>query len=90
MDKNQADAIIKAMLEPDLKVQQEIQRKRARDASQLVAQRRHAWFGLGGFVVGTAIGYSIAGFNSFHGLMGAMAGVVVSALIGRMRKRQAG
>lgn len=90
MDRIQAEAIVTAMLEPDLKIQQELQRKRAGEARQLIAQRRHAGFVLAGFAVGIAVGYPIDGFNSAHGLMGAMAGVAVSAMIGRMRKRQAG
>lgn len=90
MDRIQAEAIVTAMLEPDLKIQQELQQKRAREARQLIVQRRHAGFVLAGFAAGIAVGYPIGGFNSADGLMGAMAGVAVSALIGWTRKRRAG
>lgn len=90
MDKTQAEAIVRAMLEPDLRIQQEIRRKRARNAERLIAQRRHAGLTLAGFAVGIAVGYPIGGFDAAYGLMGAMTGVSVSALIGWMRKRRTG
>ena len=88
MDKTQADAIITAMLEPDLMIQQEIQRKREREAGQLGVQRRRAGFVLAGFAAGIAIGYPMGGFDSRHGLMGMAAGLLAGAMVERMRKRR--
>ena len=80
MDKNQADAIAQAILEPDLKVQEELSRKRAADAAKLIMQRRLAWFGLAGFALGAVVGYYAFDKINPYGL----AGLCVAVLIGRL------
>jgi len=89
MDRTQADAIAQAMLEPDVKAQEEIRRKRAQDAAKLAAQRRHAGFVLVGYVAGAAVGHFAFGRIAFFGLIGAAAGMLGSVLVGWLRKRGA-
>jgi hypothetical protein len=44
MDKTRADAIAQAILEPDLRAQEEIRLKRAREDADLARRRRVALF----------------------------------------------
>jgi hypothetical protein len=81
MDKNQADAIAQAILEPDLKFQEELSRRRAADAAKLSMQRRLAWFGLAGFAIGAAVGYYAFGRLTPYGLVGLCAAVLIGRLI---------
>jgi hypothetical protein len=89
MDRTQADAIAQAMLEPDLKAQEEVRRKRAQETAKIAAQRRHAGFIVVGYAVGAAVGYFAFGRIVFSGLIGAFAGMLASALVGRLRNRGA-
>ena len=81
MDRNQADAIARAILEPDLTVQEESSRKRAAAAAKLAKQRRLAWFGLAGFAMGAAVGYYAFGRLAPYGLVGLCAAVLVGHLV---------
>ena len=84
MERSQVDAIAKAILEPDLKAQEELTRKRALDAAKLSLQRRAARFGLVGFAIGAAVGYFA--FNKIfpYGL----AGLFMAVLVGRYLPHQ--
>lgn len=81
MDKNQADAVARAILEPDLKLQEELARKRTADTAKLAMQRRLAWFGLAGFAVGAAVGYYVSGRCTPYGLVGLCMAVIVGRLV---------
>jgi len=83
MDRNQADAIARAILEPDLEAQEQLRRKRAVEAHAAVEQRRRAWFGLGGFAVGAVVGYVGFGQVSTFGLAGGGVGVLLGWVTGR-------
>ncbi|KRA41541.1 hypothetical protein [Pseudoxanthomonas sp. Root630] len=81
MDKKQADAIARAILEPDLKAQEDLNRRRASEAARLIMQRRLAWFGLAGFSIGAAIGYYAFEKVAPYGLIGLCVAVLVGRLI---------
>ena len=83
MDRKQADAIAQAILEPDLKAQDALVHQRAAKAAKLAQQRRHAWFGLAGFV----IGHFAFGRVSYGGLIGLLVGKLVGVLVGRISRR---
>lgn len=55
MDNSQADAIAKAMLEPDKKAQEEIRRRRLAEAQSLSRRRKVAWFVLAGALLGVVV-----------------------------------
>ncbi len=89
MDRTQADAVAQAMLEPDVKAQEENRRRRAQDAAKLANQRNHAKFVIGGYLAGAAIGYFAFGRIAHFGLMGAVLGMLTSLLAVHLRKRGA-
>ena len=89
MNRTQADAIAQAMLEPDLKSQEEVRRKRAQEAAKLATQRRHAGFVLVGYAAGAAVGHFAFGRIASSGLIGAFVGMLASVLVGWLRKRGA-
>lgn len=87
MDKLQAEAVLKAMLEPDLDVQMAIRTKRTEKALKLKAQRQRAGSALVGMVAGTAVGYVITGRFSYYAVFGAWAGVAAYVLAQYAAKR---
>lgn len=87
MDKAQADAAAKAILEPLLHAQETARTEReARHAAEhalLVRKRRIAWFVLAGAGIGTAIAY-FAGVRFIQGIVwGGLVGTAVGWLITR-------
>ena len=80
VDRSQADAIVQAILEPDLKVQEEIRRKRAADERGLAEGRKIAVFMLVGFAIGALSAYLMEEGISAGGLWAG----IVSAVIGRL------
>jgi hypothetical protein len=64
MDKPQAEAIAKSMLEPDVKAQEAIRRKRDAQRQSLAKRHKVAWFALAGALIGASIarltGYPIS------------------------------
>jgi hypothetical protein len=81
MKKTQADAIVQAIMEPDIRVQEETRRKHAVVSAQLARRRRVAWFSLVGAGVGTAIAY-YAGVRFPLGIIyGGLAGSAVGWLV---------
>ena len=89
MDRSQAEAIAQAVLEPDVKAQEQIRLRRAQEAVKLANQRRHAGFVLVGYAAGAAIGYLAFDRIAISGLIGAFIGMLASALVGRLRNRDA-
>ena len=85
MDKTQADAIAAAILEPDLRLQEEIRRKRAAEAAQLARKRRVAWFAL----AGSAIGAVVAQLNGERFTLGIIVGGLAGSVIGWLASRRA-
>lgn len=77
MDKQQADAIVQAILLPDLDAQEQIRKKREREAVQLLRKRRIALITLAGCAVG-AIAAWICGIRVDEGVI--YGGLTASAL----------
>lgn len=86
MDRKQAQAIVQAILEPDLKAQDALVHKRAEEAAKLTQLRRRAWLGLAGFAIGAAIGHFAFGRVSYGGLIGLFVGMLVGVLVGRISR----
>lgn len=83
MIKTQVDAIAQAILEPDLRAQDEIRRKRAAEAAQLARKRKVAWLALAGSCIGAAAAY-FSGTRFSEGVIwGGLVGAVVGWLITR-------
>jgi uncharacterized membrane protein YfcA len=61
MDEKQADAIARAILEPDRQAREQLRRKREAEAARLVLQRRAAGAALAGMAVGGAVGHFASG-----------------------------
>jgi len=78
MDKSQANAIAQAILEPDLKAQEEVRRKRAAHERSLADRRLVAWFSLPGFAIGAAV----ASFTGHRFTIGVILGGIAGSLIG--------
>ncbi|MGV8961325.1 MAG: hypothetical protein ACOH1V_13250 [Stenotrophomonas sp.] len=68
MDKTQAQAIAQAILEPDLRMQEEVRQKRAKEALALARQRKIAGAGLAGGAIGAVSAYLLGG-NIATGLL---------------------
>ncbi|HEU4670859.1 MAG TPA: hypothetical protein VFR91_09120 [Dyella sp.] len=78
MEKTRADAIVQAILEPDLRAQEELRRKRARESAQMARKRRVAWLAL----VGAGIGTAVAWFGGNHLSSGVIWGGLAGAGLG--------
>jgi hypothetical protein len=90
MDRSQADAIAQAILQPDLKAQEEIRRKRAVEERSLADRRLVAWFSLPGFAIGAAMAY-FTGHRFTNGIIwgGVAGGVIGWAVVWWRRRRSA-
>ena len=83
MEKTQADAIARAILEPDLRAQEELRTKRALEAAHHARKRRIAWFTLAGCGIGAAVAF-LSGERLLLGfLWGSIAGSAVGWLVAR-------
>ena len=78
MERSKAEAIAQAVLEPDLKVREELGRKRAAEERSLAERRSVAWFVLAGLAVGAGIAY----FGGERISGGALWGGIVGSLVG--------
>lgn len=81
MEKTQADAIVRALLEPDLRAQDELRRKRAIESAQLARRRRVAWLTLVGAGIGAAVAYLSGTHFSISVIWGGLAGSAAGWLI---------
>ena len=88
MDKRQAEEVVQAILEPDLKAQEELRRKRDAEARSLGVRRFVAWFVLCGFAVGAALAYLSGERFTFGGLWGAIGAAAVGWAIVAWRKHR--
>ena len=57
MDKSQAEAIAQAILDPDVKAQEEVRRKRAAEGRRLAERHKVVWFVLAGGAFGAVVAY---------------------------------
>ena len=78
MDKTQADAIAQAILEPDLRAQEEIRLKRAREDADLARRRRVALF----LLVGSSIGAVVAHYLGYRFTLGIIWGGITGSALG--------
>lgn len=83
MEKTQADAIAKAIMEPDLRAQEEWRSKRAVESAQLARRRRVAWLTLTGAGIGAAIAYFSGARFPIGIIWGGLAGSAIGWLITR-------
>jgi len=83
MEKAQADVIAQAILEPDLRAQEELRNKRVIESAQLARKRRVAWLTLSGAGIGAAVAYFSGAHFSFGVIWGGLAGSAVGWLITR-------
>jgi hypothetical protein len=85
MEKTQADAIAQAILEPDLRAQEELRNKRAVESAQLARKRRIAWLTLAGAGIGAAVAY----FSDVHFPIGVIWGGLAGSAVGWLITRRA-
>ena len=85
MEKTQADAIAQAIMEPELRVQEETRRKRALESAQLAQKRRVAWFSL----IGAGVGAAIAHYGGFRFSLGVIYGGLAGSAVGWLITRRA-
>ncbi|TPG48846.1 hypothetical protein EAH75_10560 [Rhodanobacter glycinis] len=83
MEKSQADAVARAILEPDLRAQEELRSKRAIESAQLARKRRVAWLALVGAGIGAAVAYVSGAQFSTGVIWGGLAGSAVGWFITR-------
>lgn len=81
MDENQAGAIARAILEPDLKAQQQLGHRRAREATALTVQRRAAGTALVGMAIVGTIGYFAFGEFPRYLLVGGLVAYLLARLV---------
>lgn len=81
MDKSHAEAIAEAMLNPEPGLREELQRKRASEASQLARQRKIALCTLIGFAPGAAIAYALGESIGMGTLLGSFAGSAIGWIV---------
>lgn len=85
MDKSKTEAVAQAVLEPGLQAQEDLRRKRAAEAAQLVRQQRVAWFAL----AGSALGAGGAYVSGAHFLLGFTLGGIIGTTVGWFATRRA-
>lgn len=82
MERDQADAIVKAILEPATREREQAKRKRELMGRQMAHRRKVAWVALFGCAVGWVVGYltdyRIAQCVLWGGLAGAACGWLVA------------
>ncbi len=88
MDKLQADAVARALLEPDPAIQDDLRRRRAAEARRTADLRLEAWFMLAGFAIGAVIAHFTGERFTAGGLGGSVAGGAVGWVVVAWRKRQ--
>ena len=78
INKDQAEAILEAILAPDLKAQDDYRKKIQADKAKVAEQKRSVRFALIGCAVGAVVGYFIFGHLFYSGAAGGLLGAVVS------------
>ncbi|MCL6619354.1 MAG: hypothetical protein K6T33_06145 [Thermomonas hydrothermalis] len=77
MDKSQAEAVAQAILDPDVKSQEEVCRKRAAADRRLAERHKVVWF----LLVGGALGAAVAYFSGHSFTKGMVWGGVAAAFV---------
>ncbi|WP_051322539.1 hypothetical protein [Luteimonas sp. J29] len=88
MEKQQAEAIAKTILEPDLNAQAELRRKREAENRSLAVRRFIAGFVLVGFAIGAAAAFFTGERFTVGGLWGGIGGAAVGWVVGAWRDRR--
>lgn len=89
MDKTHADAVVQAILTPDLEAREALQKKRAEEARLLARQRQVAWLALVGFAIGASVAHFVVGTSfASGGVWGGMVGAAVGWLRIGFRSRR--
>ncbi len=88
MEKQQAEAIAKVILEPDLNAQAELRRKREAEDRSLAVRRFIAGFVLVGFAIGAATAFFAGERFTDGGLWGGIGGAAVGWVVGAWRDRR--
>lgn len=87
MDKLQADAVARAVLEPDLEFKKALRRRHAEEEQRIADRRIVAWCALIGAATGT-VAAVMAGIRFSNGtLWGAVAGTAIGWLVAWRRRR---
>src|SRR5690606_39377281 len=82
MEKQQAEAIAKVILEPDLNAQAELRRKREAEDRSLAVRRFIAGFVLVGFAIGAATAFFAGERFTVGGLWGGIGGAAAGRVVG--------
>lgn len=88
MNKDQADAIARAILEPSRSAQETAREAMDERSARLRQHRRQGGFALAGFAVGTVLGLVAFEQFAFFGLAGAAVGYVASVGYDRLTGRK--
>ncbi|QOW18855.1 hypothetical protein INQ41_09215 [Lysobacter ciconiae] len=88
MEKKQADAIVQAILEPDLRGREELRRKREAEARGLRISRFVSAFVLIGFAIGALIAHSTGERFTNGAFWGSAIGAVVGRAVPAWRDRR--
>ena len=88
MEKQQAEAIAKVILEPDLNAQAELRRKQEAEDRSLAVRRFIAGFVLVGFAIGAATAFFAGERFTVGGLWGGIGGAAVGWVVGAWRDRR--
>ena len=88
MERHRAEAIVQAILEPDLAAREALRRKRAAEERRLAAGRFNAWCVLAGFAIGAAASHVVGAHFTVGGLWGGIAGAIVGRLLAAWRGRR--
>jgi len=86
--RNQAEAIVNAILEPRVKAQEHLRRKREAEKRSLAMSRFSAAFVLAGFVVGATAAYFTGYRFTLGGLWGAICGAAIGQVVGAWHARR--
>ena len=78
MEESHAEAIARAILQPDLEAREKLRRKKAKEAWWLVEKRKVAWLAL----IGCAVGAAIAIYAGEHFIDGALWGSLSGGAVG--------
>ena len=82
MEENQADSIVRAVLEPDPEAREKLRRKREAEDRGVALGRFTAAFVLAGFAVGMALAHFAGERLTVGGLWGAIGGAAIGQLVG--------
>lgn len=92
VDRSRANAIVQAMLQPDIQAQEQRRRKRAAEEQRAAVGRKIAWYSLPAMAIGAAVAhFYVYGHNFAHGIIwgGVAGGAIGQLVIWRQRRRSA-